>query len=252
MVAVLAISDSSRASLLAVLDRLGTNMLTVSPGQSFMGDDTALPDEALGMIRRIRPVQAASAATTLADIGPPDRPDQQERDGRPVRAGRGPLAPRDAGRHGPDGPLPGRGPGAVPGRRAGLGGRGTARHRGPRRTRAGLDRRPLVHGRRHPGLAAARPGAGPGGAHRPRRRGDLARGGHRAVDRLHPREPGQGRRGAGGPGGHRQPREPRGRQRPASVGRDRGAGRGGDHVHHAVPGPGGRGARRWRPSASPT
>jgi putative ABC transport system permease protein len=65
MVAVLAISDSSRASLLAVLDRLGTNMLTVSPGQSFMGDDTALPDEALGMIRRIRPVQAASAATTL-------------------------------------------------------------------------------------------------------------------------------------------------------------------------------------------
>ena len=47
MVAVLAISDASRASLLAVLDRLGTNMLTVSPGQSFLGDDTALPDEAL-------------------------------------------------------------------------------------------------------------------------------------------------------------------------------------------------------------
>jgi len=33
MVAVLSISDSSRASLLAVLDRLGTNMLTVAPGQ---------------------------------------------------------------------------------------------------------------------------------------------------------------------------------------------------------------------------
>jgi putative ABC transport system permease protein len=65
MVAVLAISDASRASLLAVLDRLGTNMLTVSPGQSFLGDDTALPDEALGMIQRIRPVQAASAATVL-------------------------------------------------------------------------------------------------------------------------------------------------------------------------------------------
>jgi putative ABC transport system permease protein len=65
MVAVLTISDSSRASLLAVLDRLGTNMLTVSPGQSFMGEDTALPDEAMGMIRRIRPVQGASAATSL-------------------------------------------------------------------------------------------------------------------------------------------------------------------------------------------
>jgi len=30
-----------------------------------MGEDTALPDESLGMIRRIRPVQAASASTTL-------------------------------------------------------------------------------------------------------------------------------------------------------------------------------------------
>ena len=65
MVAVLAISDASRASLLAVLDRLGTNMLTVSPGQSFLGDDTKLPDDAVAMIGRIRPVQAASAATVL-------------------------------------------------------------------------------------------------------------------------------------------------------------------------------------------
>jgi putative ABC transport system permease protein len=65
MVAVLAISDASRASLLQVLDRLGTNMLTVSPGQSFLGQDTALPGDAIGMIRRIRPVQGASAATVL-------------------------------------------------------------------------------------------------------------------------------------------------------------------------------------------
>lgn len=65
MVAVLAISDASRASLLSVLDRLGTNMLTISPGQSFLGEDTKLPDDAVAMIRRIRPVTAASAATTL-------------------------------------------------------------------------------------------------------------------------------------------------------------------------------------------
>ena len=65
MVAVLAISDSSRASLLQVLDRLGTNMLTVSPGQSFLDDDTDLPDDAVAMIRRIRPVLGASAATPL-------------------------------------------------------------------------------------------------------------------------------------------------------------------------------------------
>jgi putative ABC transport system permease protein len=65
MVAVLAISDASRASLLAVLDELGTNMLTVSPGQSFLGDDVSLPDDAVGMIRRIPPVEAASAVTAL-------------------------------------------------------------------------------------------------------------------------------------------------------------------------------------------
>ena len=39
MVAVLGISESSRADLLAQLDRLGTNLLRVAPGQSFLGDD---------------------------------------------------------------------------------------------------------------------------------------------------------------------------------------------------------------------
>lgn len=65
MVAVLAISDASRASLLAVLDKLGTNMLTVAPGQSFLGDDVSLPDDAVAMIRRIGPVEAASPVTVL-------------------------------------------------------------------------------------------------------------------------------------------------------------------------------------------
>src|SRR5262249_44802146 len=57
--------DASRASLLSVLDKLGTNMLTVAPGQSFLGDDVSLPDDAVAMIRRIRPVEAASAVTVL-------------------------------------------------------------------------------------------------------------------------------------------------------------------------------------------
>jgi putative ABC transport system permease protein len=65
MVAVLAISDSSRASLLSVLDRLGTNLLTVSPGQTFLGDKAALPDEAPAMIRRIGPVEEASSITAI-------------------------------------------------------------------------------------------------------------------------------------------------------------------------------------------
>jgi putative ABC transport system permease protein len=65
MVSVLTISESSRASLLAVLDRLGTNLLTVSPGQTFLGEDASLPEAAPDMIRRIGPVQGASATTAV-------------------------------------------------------------------------------------------------------------------------------------------------------------------------------------------
>jgi len=58
---VLGISASSRADLLARLDRLGTNLLEVKPGQSFLGDEASLPDSAAAMIRRIAPVEGASS-----------------------------------------------------------------------------------------------------------------------------------------------------------------------------------------------
>src|ERR671928_1478301 len=61
MVAVLGISASSKADLLAELDRLGTNLLTVSPGQTLFGENASLPKEAVGMIGRIGPVQSVSA-----------------------------------------------------------------------------------------------------------------------------------------------------------------------------------------------
>jgi putative ABC transport system permease protein len=61
MVAVLGLSASSRADLLATLDRLGTNLVRVSPGQSFLGEDATLPEPAEEMIRRIGPVQAVTA-----------------------------------------------------------------------------------------------------------------------------------------------------------------------------------------------
>jgi ABC-type antimicrobial peptide transport system permease subunit len=61
MVAVLGISESSRADLLAQLDRLGTNLLTVSPGQTFGGDDAKLPSESVGMVQRIGPVLRVAA-----------------------------------------------------------------------------------------------------------------------------------------------------------------------------------------------
>ena len=55
MMAVLGISESSRADLLATLDRLGTNLLTVNAGQTLFGESSALPEEAPGMIGRIAP-----------------------------------------------------------------------------------------------------------------------------------------------------------------------------------------------------
>lgn len=66
LVGVLGISESSRADLLASLDRLGTNLLTVTAGQGFgVGGDAALPAQAPAMLARIGPVQAVSAVTDV-------------------------------------------------------------------------------------------------------------------------------------------------------------------------------------------
>ena len=61
MVGVLGISSSSRAQLVAQIDALGTNLLTVTPGQSFGGGTVTLPKTAPAMVARIGPVLAASA-----------------------------------------------------------------------------------------------------------------------------------------------------------------------------------------------
>jgi ABC-type antimicrobial peptide transport system permease subunit len=65
MVAVLGVSESSKADLLATLDRLGTNLLRVAPGQTFAGEDAQLPRQARGMVRHMGSVEAASAAKVL-------------------------------------------------------------------------------------------------------------------------------------------------------------------------------------------
>jgi putative ABC transport system permease protein len=65
IVAVVGISESSRANLLASLDRLGTNLLTVTAGQSLLGADSSLPTEASGMVERIAPVEAVSGTTNV-------------------------------------------------------------------------------------------------------------------------------------------------------------------------------------------
>jgi putative ABC transport system permease protein len=66
MVAVLGISQSSKAALLDRLDRLGTNLLTVAPGQSFFGDDAKLPTSAAPAIRGMASVQVAAATSSVA------------------------------------------------------------------------------------------------------------------------------------------------------------------------------------------
>jgi putative ABC transport system permease protein len=89
MVAVLGISASSRADLLATLDRLGTNLLTVTPGQTLFGEDASLPKESVGMIGRIGPVESVSATGTVsATIRRSDLIPPQQTGGIAVRAAR--------------------------------------------------------------------------------------------------------------------------------------------------------------------
>jgi putative ABC transport system permease protein len=66
LVAVTGISSSSRAQLIAQIDALGTNMLTVTPGQSLTGGTASLPAAAPAMAARVGPVQAAAAIGDVA------------------------------------------------------------------------------------------------------------------------------------------------------------------------------------------
>src|SRR5688572_5719350 len=68
MVAVLGISESSRADLLAQIDRLGTNLLRVSPVQSFLGDEVSLPESAAPMLARAQGVEAVAAVRNLDGV----------------------------------------------------------------------------------------------------------------------------------------------------------------------------------------
>ncbi|HEX8073649.1 MAG TPA: ABC transporter permease, partial [Thermoleophilaceae bacterium] len=65
MVAVLGISASSAASLNAALDRLGTNLLTVTPGESILGQSAKIPRAAAPKIAHMSTVRRASAVTAV-------------------------------------------------------------------------------------------------------------------------------------------------------------------------------------------
>jgi putative ABC transport system permease protein len=65
IVAVLGLSASSSAGLLAQIAKLGTNLLTVTNGQTLFGGTAELPTAAPGMIARIRAVTAVQATGTV-------------------------------------------------------------------------------------------------------------------------------------------------------------------------------------------
>ncbi len=93
MVAVLGISASSQSALLRQLDRLGTNLLTVTPGQTLGGDDAVLPETSTGKIGRVGPVEAASATADVdAAVYRSDRIPGAETGGIAVRAAEVDLA----------------------------------------------------------------------------------------------------------------------------------------------------------------
>ena len=87
LVAVLGLSESSRAGLIRQLDKLGTNLLTVAPGQTLSGSDATLPQDAPRTIGRIAGVQRVSSVRTLdATVRRTDRIDPDETGGIGVAA----------------------------------------------------------------------------------------------------------------------------------------------------------------------
>ncbi|GAA2712000.1 ABC transporter permease [Actinoplanes palleronii] len=100
MVAVLGIGAASQARLLNRIASLGTNLLTVTPGQNLFGKNTPLPDAAVDMVGRIGPVLSASATGSVAGatVRRTDKIDPRETKGIEVLAGRLDLLPTLGGK----------------------------------------------------------------------------------------------------------------------------------------------------------
>ncbi|MFH8369802.1 ABC transporter permease [Streptomyces sp. NPDC018031] len=79
MIAVVGLSQSSKSDLMARLDRLGTNLLTVEAGKDAQGQALKLPKSAVAMVERIGPVRHATATGDVdarirrSDVVPEER-----------------------------------------------------------------------------------------------------------------------------------------------------------------------------------
>jgi putative ABC transport system permease protein len=67
MVAVVSVSASAQANLLAEIDGLGTNLLTVTPGQTFTGQNEVLPSTSTTVIHHMHDVESDVAVYQLAN-----------------------------------------------------------------------------------------------------------------------------------------------------------------------------------------
>ncbi|WP_256995135.1 ABC transporter permease [Streptomyces sp. WY228] len=88
MISVVGISASSQAQLLRELDKLGTNLLVASPGESmFAGEDVKLPEESVGMVGQIKGVQDVGATADLnATVRRNEKVDEGDTGGIAVKA----------------------------------------------------------------------------------------------------------------------------------------------------------------------
>ncbi|AKH86069.1 ABC transporter permease [Streptomyces sp. CNQ-509] len=89
MIGVVGISTSSTEDLDRRLNALGTNLLTVTPGQSFSGSEASLPAESVGMIGAIPEVGNVSAVGRVdANVFRNDRIPEEQTGGLSVSAAR--------------------------------------------------------------------------------------------------------------------------------------------------------------------
>jgi putative ABC transport system permease protein len=88
VVAVLGVTRSSQSDLLAQLDGLGTNLLTVVNGEDRSGNEEQLPETAAPMIGRLDHVQTVAPTAQLPGAGVflNDRVPEGQTGGRVVRA----------------------------------------------------------------------------------------------------------------------------------------------------------------------
>jgi len=89
MIGVVGISTSSTEDLDRRLNALGTNLLTVTPGQSFTGSQASLPEESVAMIGAIPEVENVSAVGRIdANVFRNDRIPEEQTGGLSVSAAR--------------------------------------------------------------------------------------------------------------------------------------------------------------------